>query len=67
KLGTKKDHVALLFSITNIDVNILIGKGDLSDIGVARKISWALKRKTFGVEDMAYCLLGLFDVNIPLI
>lgn len=67
KIGTKKDHVTLLSSITNIDVDILLGKGDLSDIGIARKMSWASKRNTSRVEDMAYCLLGLFDVNIPLI
>ena len=34
---------------------------------VAAKMSWASKRKTTRVEDMAYCLLGLFDVNMPLL
>jgi hypothetical protein len=32
---------------------------------VAQKMSWAAKRKATRVEDMAYCLLGLFDVNMP--
>lgn len=67
KIATKRDSVDLLFSITNIDISILVGKGDLSDIGTARRMSWASRRKTSRVEDMAYCLLGLFDVNIPLI
>jgi hypothetical protein len=28
-------------------------------------MSWAAKRKTSRIEDEAYCLLGLFDVNMP--
>jgi len=30
-------------------------------------MSWASRRKTTRLEDIAYCLLGLFDVNMPLI
>ncbi|KAG8529033.1 uncharacterized protein KY384_006723 [Bacidia gigantensis] len=30
-------------------------------------MSWASRRQTSRVEDMAYCLLGLFDVNLPLL
>lgn len=34
---------------------------------VAKRMSWASKRQTTRQEDMAYCLMGLFDVNIPLL
>ena len=34
---------------------------------VAAKMSWASGRGTTRTEDLAYCLLGLFDVNMPLI
>ncbi|KAL8654061.1 MAG: hypothetical protein Q9210_001730 [Variospora velana] len=34
---------------------------------VAAKMSWAAHRKTTRVEDIAYCLMGLFDVNMPLL
>lgn len=34
---------------------------------VAERISWAAKRSTSRTEDMAYCLMGLFDVNMPLL
>ncbi|KAL9610403.1 MAG: hypothetical protein Q9167_004886 [Letrouitia subvulpina] len=34
---------------------------------VATRMSWASKRQTSRIEDMAYCLLGLFDVNMPLL
>lgn len=30
-------------------------------------MSWASRRKTTRIEDIAYCLLGIFDVNLPLI
>ena len=26
---------------------------------------WAAKRETTRIEDQAYCLMGLFDVNMP--
>ena len=34
---------------------------------IATKMSWASKRKTTRVEDMAYCLLGIFNINMPLL
>ena len=34
---------------------------------VAKKLSWASRRKTTRPEDEAYCLLGLLDVNMPLL
>ncbi|KAM3421542.1 hypothetical protein BST61_g1931 [Cercospora zeina] len=34
---------------------------------IAQRMSWAAKRTTTRPEDMAYCLLGLFDVNMPLL
>jgi hypothetical protein len=30
-------------------------------------MSWASNRETTRVEDIAYCLLGIFDVNMPLL
>ena len=34
---------------------------------IAQKMSWMSKRKTSRSEDMSYCMLGLFDVNMPLL
>ncbi|KAI0897169.1 HET-domain-containing protein [Annulohypoxylon nitens] len=34
---------------------------------VAEKMNWASKRKTTRVEDIAYCLLGIFEVNMTLL
>jgi hypothetical protein len=34
---------------------------------VAEKLSWSAKRTTTREEDCAYCLLGLFQINMPLL
>ncbi|KAI1817033.1 hypothetical protein GGS20DRAFT_535100 [Poronia punctata] len=39
----------------------------LRSTSVARKMSWAAERKTTREEDTAYCLMGLFDVHMPLL
>jgi hypothetical protein len=39
----------------------------LRHYSVAQIMSWAFMRMTSRVEDLAYCLLGLFDVGIPLL
>jgi hypothetical protein len=36
-------------------------------VSVARRMSWAANRQTTRVEDIAYCLIGIFDVNMPLL
>ncbi|KAK4447976.1 HET-domain-containing protein [Podospora aff. communis PSN243] len=44
-----------------------ITTGDLSHYSIAQKMSWAAGRETTRSEDLAYCLLGLFDINMPLL
>lgn len=39
----------------------------LDEIPVAARMAWASKRQTTRDEDIAYCLLGLFDINMPLL
>lgn len=34
---------------------------------IAQRMSWASKRQTTKTEDTAYCLFGLFEVNLPLL
>ncbi|UPK95919.1 hypothetical protein LCI18_006854 [Fusarium solani-melongenae] len=34
---------------------------------IAQRMSWASKRQTTRIEDLAYCLLGVFDINMPLL
>lgn len=40
---------------------------DHASANIAQKMSWAAGRETTREEDLAYCLLGLFSVNMPLL
>ena len=57
----------LIHDITGIDEGMLRGTSQPQEFSIARRMSWAAGRKTSRVEDMAYCLMGLFDVNMPLL
>jgi hypothetical protein len=39
----------------------------LEEIPIARRMSWMARRQTTRKEDIAYCLLGIFGVNMPLL
>ncbi|RII15154.1 hypothetical protein CUC08_Gglean003621 [Alternaria sp. MG1] len=72
-LGTKTEHARWISAITGIDKKALFPRrynldhGDLSPFCVAQRMSWASKRQTTREEDIAYCLLGIFDINMPLL
>ncbi|KAE9571193.1 Vegetative incompatibility protein HET-E-1 [Colletotrichum fructicola] len=54
-------------NITGIPKYILAGDHELNLCSLASRMSWASKRRTSRKEDMAYCLMGLFGVNMPLL
>ncbi|KDR74120.1 hypothetical protein GALMADRAFT_250920 [Galerina marginata CBS 339.88] len=37
----------------------------MDQISIAQRMSWAAMRQTTKVEDIAYCLMGIFGVNMP--
>jgi hypothetical protein len=65
-LGTKESLKDAISEITGIGVAILEG-ADPEGLSVAKRMSWASKRTTTRVEDIAYSLLGLFGVNMPML
>lgn len=74
ELGTKLEHANRISEITIIDVEALTVsttghciEAKLGSFCVAKRMSWASRRKTSRVEDMAYCLLGIFGINMPLL
>lgn len=67
ELGEKADLQQDVSDYTGIPVGILSGKDDLETSSAAQRMSWAARRKTSRIEDQAYCLMGLFGVNMPLI
>ncbi|UKZ61775.1 uncharacterized protein TrAtP1_003034 [Trichoderma atroviride] len=66
-LGTKEGLQREISSCTGIPVDILSGDDDLETCSIAQRMSWAAKRSTKRVEDLAYCLLGIFGINMPLL
>ena len=65
-LGSKRDLQVELQRLTGIDAEVLIA-GDLDTVSTARRMSWAAKRQTTRPEDLAYSLMGIFGVNMPLL
>ncbi|KAF5253729.1 hypothetical protein FANTH_1421 [Fusarium anthophilum] len=67
-IGSKDDTLVDLFiSITKIDSPYLTGDKDIHQASIAKRMSWLAKRTTTRIEDMAYCMLGIFDINMPLL
>lgn len=67
-LGSKTDLKELISSITGIPVEVLVGgKCQAPTRSIGEIFSWASRRNTTLPEDMAYSLLGLLDINLPLI
>ncbi|KAH8725395.1 heterokaryon incompatibility protein-domain-containing protein [Phaeosphaeriaceae sp. PMI808] len=65
--GSKTLITEQLSEITKIDQRVLRKQCPLSRLCVAQKLSWSSRRKTTRIEDTAYCLLGLLDLNMPLL
>jgi hypothetical protein len=65
-LGNKTSLVRQICHATGIPVKALRG-GSLSNFSITERLSWAATRETTRKEDLAYSLLGIFDVNMSLI
>ncbi|RYP81574.1 hypothetical protein DL770_005876 [Monosporascus sp. CRB-9-2] len=66
-VGSKTDLAPLITEITGIDEEVLIDNSLIDSLPVARRMSWAAGRETSREEDMAYCLLGIFNVSMPML
>ncbi|SCO90105.1 related to beta transducin-like protein [Fusarium oxysporum] len=66
-LGSDLRFLDILARLTGIPRSVLEYKRNINTIPVAQKMSWAANRETTRVEDAAYCLLGIFNVNMPLL
>lgn len=68
-IGTKSSLRYEIANLTRIPEDVLSKMVDHRSptLSVAQKMSWAAGRKTRRTEDIAYALLGIFDVNMPMI
>ncbi|KAI9150243.1 Vegetative incompatibility protein [Paramyrothecium foliicola] len=65
-LGRKPDLCQQIAKITRIRP-IFVNGSPPQRASVAERMSWLSRRSTTRVEDMAYCMLGIFGLSIPLL
>ncbi|KAH8602443.1 heterokaryon incompatibility protein-domain-containing protein [Bisporella sp. PMI_857] len=71
-IGTRATLALQLENITGVSKEVLADSRELSSnalagTSISSKMSWASHRVTTREEDMAYCLMGLFNVNMPIL
>jgi len=65
--GDKSSLCTEISRISRIDKHVLQQQEELSTLPVAVRMSWASNRKTTREEDIAYSLMGIFDINMPML
>jgi len=65
-IGNRSTLRYLIQEIAEIPVSFFTNQS-VYDASIAQRMSWAANRQTTRKEDLAYCLMGLFDVNMPLL
>ena len=67
EIEDKGQLVDMVAAITNIDVRLLKNRELMSTFCIAERISWGSKRRTTRNEDVAYSLMGLFNIHMAII
>ncbi|KAB2103060.1 hypothetical protein AG0111_0g8891 [Alternaria gaisen] len=65
-LGNKTTLTEVISMITRVPFRYLLGDA-LGAASISMRMSWAAGRQATRAEDIAYSLLGIFDVNMPLL
>jgi hypothetical protein len=65
-IGSRSGLSSKISKITGIPEEYLEGV-DLAKASISMRMSWAADRQATRAEDIAYALLGIFDVNMPLL
>lgn len=66
-IGTKSERYLEIAKVTNINASVLNRTATIYDFSAAEKLSWAAHRDVTREEDETYCLLGIFDVSMPML
>lgn len=66
-IGTKNSRAPIIKSVTGIPDKVLRDPSTLSSVNIRDKMSWASNRNATRPEDIAYSLMGIFDINMPLL
>ncbi|CRK20582.1 hypothetical protein BN1723_000395 [Verticillium longisporum] len=66
-VGTRTSLQRTISEASSIPGRFLSGESHIRSASVAQRMAWAATRQTTRLEDQAYSLMGLFDVNMPLL
>ncbi|KAF2995853.1 hypothetical protein E8E13_003325 [Curvularia kusanoi] len=66
-IGRKRRMAQQIQTATGIEQQYFLERDSIKSANIATKFRWAAYRKTTRVEDIAYCLLGLVEVNMPML
>ncbi|KAH8784158.1 heterokaryon incompatibility protein-domain-containing protein [Hyaloscypha sp. PMI_1271] len=66
-IGTKFSLHEYISQRTCIPSSLLLDLAISESFSIAQRMSWASDRETKRVEDVAYCLMGIFDINMPML
>ncbi|KAE8374563.1 HET-domain-containing protein [Aspergillus bertholletiae] len=67
RFGERSSMARILSHVTQINYKILTHTLPLNSMSIAQRMSWVARRQTTRPEDMAYCLMGIFSVNMPIL
>ncbi|CAO1597001.1 hypothetical protein XANCAGTX0491_000831 [Xanthoria calcicola] len=66
-IGERRQLAEELWHQTRIAKAFLVANLSVESASISERMSWMAGRKTSVPEDTAYCLLGIFGVNMPLL
>ena len=66
-LGSNYTLAPIISKVAGISIDAITLPIPFEFYSIAQRMSWASRRETTRLEDTAYCLMGIFDVNMPLL
>lgn len=66
RIGAKDELLDEIAEASKIE-KCYLTRDNITPACVAEKMSWLSHRTTSRIEDMSYCMLGLFGINMPLL
>ncbi|KAB5580057.1 heterokaryon incompatibility protein-domain-containing protein [Coniochaeta sp. 2T2.1] len=66
-IGSKRALKGAISAVTGIPASVLDHSKNVYTYPVASRMRWASMRSTTRSEDLAYCLMGIFNVHLPLL
>ncbi|KAH7119651.1 heterokaryon incompatibility protein-domain-containing protein [Dendryphion nanum] len=67
RIGSRDELRRVVSVITGINENMFWEHVKLEEFSIATRMSWASNRETTRLEDMAYSLLGIFGIHMPML